>query len=318
LSGERSIDVPDPDPPAGERAEAPAASPYRNLLVPLVVVPFLIVCVLVLVFLFFGRIAGQEATLEENLERLVHGGSNESKQAAMNLSSQAAENARAKQEGRPEPWPAGSDFPARLDQAWNELEEDDDHLRLAVAQLGALYGAPEAFEKLAAILHLPDERDPQGHLRAYAMVALTWSRDPRAAGEVIPFLRHPDAFLRQAAAAVLQELPGERSADALAALLDDPSLELRGQAAISLSHLGDARGAAVLVELVERESYDALHRDQPRKYASEGLIQTSRFKALEALARLRRPEDRALFERVARDDADPLVREAAMRALQAR
>jgi HEAT repeat protein len=115
---------------------------------------------------------------------------------------------------------------------------------------------------------------------------------------------------------VLQHLPGERTADALASLLDDPSLELRGQAAISLSRLGDARGASVLVELVERASYDAVHRERPEKFASEGLIQTSRFKALEALARLRRPQDRALLERVARDDADPLVREAAMRALE--
>ena len=44
---ERSIDVRDPDPPADGEPRAPR-SPYGNLLVPLVVVPFMVVALLTL------------------------------------------------------------------------------------------------------------------------------------------------------------------------------------------------------------------------------------------------------------------------------
>ena len=316
---ERSIEVPDPDhPPSGAAPAGP--SPYRNLLVPLVVVPFLVVGVLVLVYVFFGAVTGKEAGLEENLARVVDGGPNESKQAAVSLVAQALENRAARQAGKPEPWPVGPTFPSKLEEAWNSVDADAKHaqLRLALAQLSAVYGDPAALERLGWFLALPDSEDAEGQLRLYAMMGLAWLDDPRAAELVIPFLRHSDAYLRQAAAAVLQNMPGEATRTALTGLLDDPSLELRGQAAISLSHLGDAAGAAVLRELAGRASYDAVHQAQPAKFASEKLIQTSRFKAVEGLARLALPEDRALLEQLAKDDADPLVREAAMRALAAR
>jgi hypothetical protein len=48
------------------------------------------------------------------------------------------------------------------------------------------------------------------------------------------------------------------------------------------------------------------------------VIHDNRARALDALARLAREADRPLFERLSRDDANPLIREAAMRALQAR
>jgi hypothetical protein len=71
---DRTIEVPDPDP----AVPPPAApeSPYKNLLVPLVVVPFMVVGVLVLVFVFFGAVAGEETSIEENLRRVVDGGLN--------------------------------------------------------------------------------------------------------------------------------------------------------------------------------------------------------------------------------------------------
>ena len=211
---ERSIEVPDPDPVA-PGAAAPQ-SPYKNLLVPLVVVPFLVVGVLVLVYVFFGAIAGKEAGLEDNLARVVDGGPNEAKQAAMNLGTQAAENARAKLEGKPEPWPTGADFPERLAQAWNKLNADDVRLRLAVAQLSAAYGDASAVEKLGTFLALPDEKDREGDLRFAALMALTWLDEPRSAALVIPFLHHADPLLRQVAAGVLQKMPGEATTAALA------------------------------------------------------------------------------------------------------
>jgi len=338
---ERSIEVPDPDP---QSATEPAPkSPYQNLFVPLVVVPFMVVGVLVAVFVFFGAVSGEETSIAENLDRLSTGGSNESKQAAMSLVQQAVENRRALDSGEPPPWPPPPDFEARIELAWQAIGEDplQGHKRLAVAQLAALYKLPGALEKLDTILSMPsstasnqehsgalskiraavsgvDMSDHDGQLRVYAMIGLTWLDDPRAAELVIPYLNDPDPFIRQAVIGVLQELPGPATTEALADLLDDPALEARGLAAISLSRLGDARGAAVLAELIDPASYDRVHQAEPQKFAAPQLIRDSRVKAVEALARLGRAEDRPLLERLAASESDSLVREAALRGLAAK
>jgi HEAT repeat protein len=301
-----------PEPPP------PASSPYRNLFVPLIVVPFLVVGVLVLVFVFFGAIRGRDATLSENLERAVHGGSKEREQAAVSLVAQAVENSQAQARGDPYPWKASPSFVSDLQEAWRSTEGDDALLiRLALAQLSAQFGDPEAFEKLAWFLELSDAQDPEGKLRGPALVALSWLGDPRAAERVIPYLRHADPYLRQSAAAALQRLPGPATVEALRAALDDPSLEFRGMAAISLSHLGDPSGSAVLRELVDPATFAAEHEREPRKWAGGELIQQTRLQAVRALGRLEREEDRALLRRLADGDEDPAVREAAMRALEA-
>ncbi|MFM7297864.1 MAG: HEAT repeat domain-containing protein [Planctomycetota bacterium] len=313
---DRTIEVPDPD-PAQPAPEAPQ-SPYKNLLVPLVVVPFMVVGVLVLVFVFFGAVAGEETSIEDNLRRVVDGGLNERKQAAMSLVSQALENQRARAAGSPEPWPVGPEFVDRLGRAWEDVSKDADPTarQLAIAQLSALYGDPAAFDRLSIFLDATNEQDPDGQLRVSALMGLSWLADERAAARIIPLLDSQESFLRQTAAAVLQNLPGAATQEALAKLLVDPALELRGQAAISLSHLGDLRGAAVLRELVDPASYATVQSAEPQKFASERLVESTRLHAVAALGRLNRPEDRALLEAVAEDDASLQVREAAMRALR--
>ena len=199
---ERTIDVPDPDPAQPAGGPAPD-SPYKNLLVPLVVVPFLVVGVLVLVFVFFGAVTGDDVGLEENLRRLSHGGTNESKQAAMSLVAQAVENRSAQVAGKPEPWSVPEDFADKLELAWQDIGDDplEGYKRLALAQFAALYRYPGAKDKLASILALPrvtaanpeydgvvfklralvsgiDPKDHDGQMRLYAMLGLTWLDDP--------------------------------------------------------------------------------------------------------------------------------------------
>ena len=105
------IDVRDPDPEApaqGDESAAPVSSsvegepeaPYRNLLVPLIVVPAGIVLALVLVFALFGLIAGDPASPQENLDKLINGGTNEREQAAFGLVLQAMEVWEAREEDR--------------------------------------------------------------------------------------------------------------------------------------------------------------------------------------------------------------------------
>jgi HEAT repeat protein len=312
-------DLPEPStPPAATPADSPT-SPYRDLWVPLIVVPALIVLVIVLVWVFFGTIGGSDSTLEENLDRAVHGGANESQQAAASLASQVVKNYEAVAQGLERPFKAGPEYRSKLEAAWKELEESggNPNIRFVVAQALAEQGDEQALDKLASLLRVPDEEDSQGALRFNALLALSRLHDPRAAVHVIPFLRHSDPYLRQGAAMALQSMPSPESAAALRGVLDDPSLELRGMAAISLTHLGDPSGAPVLRELIRPGTYAAIRAAEPdsRKYADPKLVQSNRVTAVRALARLGLSEDRALFEELSKSDADPAVREAAMRGL---
>ena len=71
-----------------EIADEPAetgASPYQNLWVPLIVVPAGIVITIVVVMAIFGSLTGDEKTPAENLELVIHGGTNQAEQALFNL-----------------------------------------------------------------------------------------------------------------------------------------------------------------------------------------------------------------------------------------
>lgn len=305
-----------PDPPPTPESSAPAGA-YRNLFVPLVVVPFLVVGVIALVFVFFGAIRGEDPSMEQNLRVAVEGGANERKQAMLSLSVQALENSVDVANGDPPRWEAPADFLVRLQRAWDQLPVDDDpHLRLVLAQVLTQQGDPDALSKLAAVLATPDEEDPEGEVRAYAMLAVTWLEDERAAQLLIPFLDHSDPFLRQTAVGVLQKVPGEPTRAALRGLLDAADLELRGQAAISLASLGDPSGAAVLRELVRPETYTSEGLRTAGKFQGERSVHQARLEGVQALGRLGLAEDRELLAALAAEDADHAVREAAMRALE--
>lgn len=299
----------------GEAAPETGPSPYKNLFVPLVVVPAAIVGAIVLVFLFFGAIAGHEASLEENLERVVIGGAGDHTQAAFNLVRQIAENQAASTEGRPLPWPIDASFLPKLRAARAATPPDDHMIRLVLASLAGQLGDPDAVPDLMALLESMDAEDPEG-VHFHALANLGALGDARAAPVLVRYLEHStDAGLRSVAAIALQRSPGDDGVRALVGALDDPAFEVRANAAISLSMRGDAAGARVLRELLKSSVYAAEHELDARKYSQPRRISESRVKAVEALARLKLSEDKVELARVAADDSDLAVREAAMKAL---
>ena len=102
---------------------------------------------------------------------------------------------------------------------------------------------------------------------------------------------------------------------ALRKALRDESIEVRGTAAISLSFLGDPSGAAVLQELTDLTTYESARVQNPEKFASALNVRENRIRAIDALSRLERPEDRERLEAIASGEADLDVREAAQKAL---
>jgi hypothetical protein len=301
------------------RADAPEtpASPYKNLFVPLVVVPAVIVGAIIVVFLFFGAITGREASLSENVDRVVHGGQAERKQAAFNMVRQIAENRQAALDGKSSPWPVESDFLPKLRSAWDSTSASDPYIRLVLASLLAQLDDPEGVPSLLALLDTPASDDADGSVRFNALANLGALGDPRAEAAAVRVLQQSeDPGLRAVAAIALQRIPGDAGLAALRGAVGDQLLEVRANAALALAMRGDPAGAAVLRELLDPAAYQTENGRDASKFAVARRVSESRVAAIQALARLRRAEDRAAIERVASDDEDLAVREAGMKALQ--
>ena len=308
-----SIEV-DVEPRAG------TTSPYKNLFVPLVVVPALIVGAIVLVFVFFGAISGSEATLGENLDRVISGGAGDHTQAAFNMARQIAENQEARRKGEPVPWPIDADFLPRLRKAWDSSSADEPRIRLVLAMALAQLGDESGVDRLVEMLTLSDAQDPDGAIRFHVLASLGAIGDPRATAAVRRVLEEsPDDGLRSVAAIALQGIGDDAGGarDALLGALDDPSFEVRANAALGLAARGDPAGARVLRALLDRDAYADEHERDARKFSKARQVSASRVAAIEALARLAVPEDRAAIARVAEEEDDLAVREAAMKALEA-
>ncbi len=313
------------EPEEGGLPEA-GQSPYRNLLVPLVVVPALIVMVLVLVFVLFGAIAGEESTPAENIERLLDGGANEREQAAFNLVRQVNEDWQARAAGGQSEWSLDASFLPRIRSAWEQsrrIEEPGDvPIPLALTIILAHMGDPEGVAALAEMTRLEASVDPDGVYKSYACFALGAVGDRLATPErliaaraLIAVLDGEDQGLRSVAVIALQTLPTAETTPALQGMLGADSVELRLNAALSLARLGDPSGAPVLREMVEPEPYRAEHALHPAKWASGTRVGESRRKALEALVELGVPPAQDELRRLAEEDDDPLVRELALRIL---
>lgn len=312
-------DPPEDDPKeiAGEPAsEEEMVSPYRNLLVPLVVVPAMIVIVVLLVYTLVGAITGEEASVDENLHRILHGGANEREQAAFALVAQLAENDRALADGKALPWEISDELTPNLAGALEGLDEDDAQLQFVISSALHHLGDPAGLEGLRNILALGEEADPDGKLKFHALYCLGPRGEPETFEDVRAFLDAEDTGLRILAAGFLRFYSEDLAVPALEGALGDHDLSVRLNAAISLSWLGDPAGAMLLKDGARRELYEAERARDPREYARPDIVRGNRVRALEGLARLGRAEDRAFFEELASDDEDLEVREAAMRALE--
>jgi HEAT repeat protein len=320
------IEIRDPD--TAVTSEPAPDSPYKNLLVPLVVVPALIVMVLVLIFVLFGAVTGKENSPRENLDRLLNGGYNERKQAAFNLVRQVLDHRKGALEGAV----ASSDgidasFLPDLRAARERVDElrspKDVPIPLVLSSLLAQLGEPEGVEQLAEMTRLDEVLDPEHEYRVYAAMTLGAigselppSSREQAARALIALLENPDPALVLVAIAGLQTLPSPVTVPALRGMLTSRSLDQRASAALSLAVLGERAGESVLIEMLALAPYEAERAADARRWPPQR-VSESRCKALEALAVLGGGPSRAELEALAAADNDPKVRATVARILEA-
>lgn len=319
---ETEVQIPDePRPsstpgPATGGVPASSDSPYRNLWVPLILIPAALVIAILLVWVLFSGIAGSEASLDDNLQRIVEGGRNDRDQALFNLARQISENEKARLAGDDPPWPREADFLERVRSVANEVGEENAQARLALGILLATEGDQEGLRILRSVLAFSPEQDPDGALRFVALENLALVGGETDVPKIIEVLGGQDEGLRNLAAATLGRIQGEAAREALLGALGDSTLEVRGSAALALAGFDppEIAAAGVLRDLLDPAIYVAENARDSSKYRRGQLASANRVRAVLALAQLRIEADRASIDEL-RSDPDVAVSEAAMRAL---
>lgn len=314
---------PSEPPRAPGAVDGPApSSPYRNLWVPLIVVPALIVVVLVLIFLLFGAIAGEQSTVSDNLRDVVSGGANERGQALFALARKFVENGEARRAGRPEPWPIDrSGIATELRAAWERVPKEDYAIRTVLASLLAQLADPQGVPYLVSMLEISDADDPDVAVRFAVLANLVQTdseamADERVAAAFERLATHQDHDLRSFAIVALRKLPPERARPGLVRALSDRYLQMRLNAAVGLAENGDAAGREVLIDCLEPGVYAAERRERPERWTRGAEISTARQQALKALGRLAVPADRELALRLAEQGEDPNLKGVALEVLR--
>ncbi|MAF67584.1 MAG: hypothetical protein CMJ84_18250 [Planctomycetes bacterium] len=302
----------------GGETPAERVSPYRNMWVPLVVVPALIVVVMVLVAVLFGAISGGTTSLAENLTAVETGGANERTQALFALAQKFAENLRAREAGEPEPWPLDSEEMAlKLGLAWERTAEADHEIRIVLASLLTQLGDDQGVGYLVTMLELSEAEDPQAEIRFNVLANLILADLSTVADERLAHVlgrlgkcEHYD--LRSLAIVAPRKLPPEQARPLLIEALGDSFIEMRLNAAVGLADLGDPAGAEVLRDLLEPEIYSAERRSNVELWTQAEAVSTARQVALRALGSLALAEDRPLVAGLSERADDPNLRAVAL------
>lgn len=324
---DRELEIPDgplsPGSP-GSSAEDGASEEeggYRNMIVPLVVVPAMIVMVAVLIAVLFGMLSGDVRSPAENLERVLNGGANERTQAAFELVRQVLDFETAKTEGREPEWDIDPSFLEDLRRARAGLAEPETEgdlwVPFVLSSLMAQLGDADGVHQLLEMTRLPQKLDPDFRFGQDALFILGAVGDElsdplkrEVGARMIELTRGEDEGVALLAAAALQRLPSAETDAALADLLGARRLDLRLQAALSLAELGSDRGREVLLEALGTEPYERERAGDERRWAA-ATVSTARLKALRALKSLGvalPAELRAALEA----DGDPNLRSAVL------
>jgi HEAT repeat protein len=273
--------------------DVPKESP-RAILFQFVLFPLGIVCVGVLIFLLFGRLAGEEHTIPDYLNEIRAGSSHERWQAAYQLS-------KSLKRGEAKRYP---NLEQQVASVYSGAKNDDPRIRRYLSMVLGTLG-----DRRATPLLLEATHDGDVETRIYAMIALGELRDPAAVPRLLELAHDEDKDVRKTADYALGELGDPRGREVLAAALEDPIADVRWNAAVALANLGDRRAAPTLRTMLDRPALARvanIREDQQEDAMIVGMT---------AYAHLLGPEARPELERLAAKDPSLRVRDAAKQAL---
>jgi HEAT repeat protein len=263
----------------GPPTDIPKESP-RSILFQFVIFPLGIVCVAVVIFLLFGKLATEEHTIPDYLNAIRSGSAHERWQAAYQLS-------KSLKRGEAARYP---NLEQQVAAIYVQSKHDDPRIRRYLSMVLGTLGDRRATPVLLDGL---DDRDVDNRL--YTLIALGQLRDPAAVPRIVQAANDEERDVRKAAYYALGEIGDPRAIPALVHGLDDEVADVRWNAAISLSQFGDRRAIPLLREMLDRTRLNQI-RDMREDQKEDAMIV-----AMSAYAKLAGPEARSELERLARD-----------------
>jgi HEAT repeat protein len=260
-------------------SDVPTESP-RNVLFQFVIFPLGIVCVAVVVFLLFGKLAGEEHTIPDYLNEIRSGSAHERWQAAYQLSKSLKRGEAAR-------------FPNLEQQVaaiYLQAKHDDPRIRRYLSMVLGTLG-----DRRATPLLIDGLNDADVDNRLFVLMALGQLRDLAAVPRIIQATNDDERDIRKTAYYVLGEIRDPRAVPALVHGLDDEVADVRWNAAIALAQFGDRRAIPRLREMLDRSRLSQV-RDMREDQKEDTMIV-----AMGAYAALAGAEGRPDLERLARD-----------------
>ena len=191
----------------------------------------------------------------------------------------------------------------------NDKDHYDAKTRAYMAMALGRFHNEEALTALRGALKQVDEaEDPEVPL--FLMWTIGNFEKPELAQDVAPFLESKQSDLRKTAAYVLGVLGNREYRAKLRPLLEDPVHDVRWNSALSLARLSDGVGWEVLMKMLDRNYLRSEHQ------LNDSQIAPIMINAAKGFTLIRRGEAVAALEKVASEDQNLKVREAALRALQ--
>ena len=295
-----SDDRPGKDEFPGDEEEVGRPPGAGRLVVRFFLLPLFVVGTAVGIFLLFSLMTFERRSPRDYLSEVRGGSAGRRWQAAFELSRRI---------GAMKPGPERDAIAAESLRLFSTLSpsrpEDVRVRRYLVLVLGKL-GDRSAVPALLAAT-----KDPDAETRLYSIWALGMLGDPRAVDAVLEASHDEDPGMRKMAAYVLGKLGNRQAVPRLKVLLEDRVPDVRWNAAIALASLNDGSGVAVLRSMVDREALSRQAR------LSSDQVEAAMVNALKAFALLRDEGTLPLLEKVAREDPNLRVRDAARRAVEA-
>ena len=267
----------------------------RTILFQFVVFPLGIVVIAVAIFLLFGQLASEDASIPSYLSDIRSGSDHRKFQAAYELSKSIKRGEAAR-------YP---DLAVQLGELYRGAKDDDPRIRQYLALVMGRVGDKRATQFLVEAV-----REPLVETRIYALAALAELRDPASVPAVIEATRDGEKDVRKTAFFTLGEIRDPRGVDPLAAGLEDREADVRFNAALALSRFGDKRAAPTLRAMMDRSVLDRVPGMRPDQKDDAMAA------AITAYARLEGETAREVLQPIADRDPSVRVRSVAKAALQ--
>lgn len=274
-------------------SDVPKESP-RTILFQFVVFPLGIVVIGVAIFLLFGKLASEDASIPSYLSDIRSGSDHRKFQAAYELSKSIKRGEAAR-------YP---DLAVQLADIYRGAKDDDPRIRQYLALVMGRVGDRRATPVLIEAL-----REPAVETRIYALAAIAELRDPAAVPAVIEAARDGEKDVRKTALFTLGEIRDGRGVPAIASALEDPAADVRFNAALALSRFGDHRAAPTLRAMMDRSVLDSVPGMRPDQKDDAMAA------AISAYARLEGAAARDALQPIAQSDPSIRIRSVAKSAL---